>query len=52
MFDKAPDQKMGLMIGLFEELNPHFQDFLLDLMKKLIKLQDTGQDEQTIDKKP
>ncbi|MDR3170953.1 MAG: helix-turn-helix domain-containing protein [Treponema sp.] len=39
MFDKAPDQKMGLMIGLFEELNPHFQDFLLDLMKKLIKLQ-------------
>jgi transcriptional regulator with XRE-family HTH domain len=45
MFDKEPDQKLMQMVGLFGELNGHFQDFLLSLMSKLIKLQDQGADE-------
>jgi transcriptional regulator with XRE-family HTH domain len=45
MFDREPpDERLGQMIGLFQELNPHFQDFLFDIMGKLIKLQNTGQD--------
>jgi transcriptional regulator with XRE-family HTH domain len=42
MFDREPDRKLAQMVSLFGELNSHFQDFLLDLMSKLLKLQDQG----------
>lgn len=40
MFDKEPDKKLMEMVDFFGKLNSHFQDFLLDLMAKLIKLQE------------
>jgi transcriptional regulator with XRE-family HTH domain len=39
MFDNEPDLKMMRMIELFGGLSGHFQDFLLDFVAKLIKLQ-------------
>lgn len=47
MFDKdPPDVKLEEMIGLFRELNPYFQDFLFEMMNKLIKLQNTNKDKK------
>ncbi|MDR1627118.1 MAG: helix-turn-helix domain-containing protein [Spirochaetia bacterium] len=47
MFDREPpDRKLEQMISLFRELNPPFQDFLFDVMGKLIKLQNAGTDKK------
>jgi transcriptional regulator with XRE-family HTH domain len=39
MFDKTVDVKLEQLIGFFHELNPRFQDFLFEVLHKLIKLQ-------------
>jgi hypothetical protein len=44
MFDKEPDKKLMEMVDFFGKLNSHFQDFLLDFMAKLIKLQEKDEE--------
>jgi transcriptional regulator with XRE-family HTH domain len=39
MFDKTVDQRLEQLISLFREMSPQFQDFLFEVMDKLIKLQ-------------
>ena len=46
MFNKTPEQKMERIMNLFNELNPHFQDYALKQIDQLIELQKlTGSDE-------
>jgi transcriptional regulator with XRE-family HTH domain len=39
MFNNTPDEKMERMTGLFNELCPEFQDFVLRQINELIELQ-------------
>jgi transcriptional regulator with XRE-family HTH domain len=39
MFYSISEQRMKHMANLFRELSPEFQDFILDQIEKLIKLQ-------------
>jgi transcriptional regulator with XRE-family HTH domain len=46
MFNKTPEQKLERIMSLFNELNPHFQDYALKQIDQLIELQKlTGGDE-------
>jgi hypothetical protein len=45
MFNKAPADKKARILTLFDELNPQFQDYVLNVVDQLIKLQ---QEHQTI----
>jgi len=40
MFNTTPEEKMERMIGLFKELYPEYQDFVLKQIDELIELQD------------
>jgi len=42
MFNTTPEEKMERMIGLFNELYPEYQDFVLRQIDELIELQDAG----------
>ena len=39
MFNSTPEEKLERMTGLFNELNPEFQDFVLRQIDELIELQ-------------
>jgi transcriptional regulator with XRE-family HTH domain len=39
MFNSTPEEKMQRMIGLFNELYPEYQDFVLRQIDELIELQ-------------
>jgi transcriptional regulator with XRE-family HTH domain len=41
MFNSTPEEKMERMIGLFNELYPEYQDFVLRQIDELIELQNT-----------
>jgi transcriptional regulator with XRE-family HTH domain len=41
MFNSTPEEKMQRMIGLFNELYPEYQDFVLRQIDELIELQNT-----------
>jgi hypothetical protein len=41
MFNSTPEKKMEHMIGLFNELYPEYQDFVLRQIDELIELQNT-----------
>ncbi|GHV83317.1 hypothetical protein AGMMS50212_06570 [Spirochaetia bacterium] len=39
MFNNTPEEKMERILNLFNELNPHFQDYVLRQIEALIELQ-------------
>ena len=41
MFNSTPEEKLERMTGLFNELYPEFQDFVLRQIDELIELQNT-----------
>ncbi|GHV78426.1 hypothetical protein AGMMS49944_02170 [Spirochaetia bacterium] len=43
MFNKAPTDKKEQILRLFDELNPQFQDYVLNVVNQLIKIQQEHQ---------
>jgi hypothetical protein len=39
MFDTSPERKLDRIAGLFSELNPHFQNFVVRQIEELIETQ-------------
>jgi transcriptional regulator with XRE-family HTH domain len=39
MFNKAPTDKKERILRLFDELNPQFQDYVLNVVSQLLKVQ-------------
>jgi transcriptional regulator with XRE-family HTH domain len=39
MFNKAPADKKAQILSLFDELNPQFQDYVLNVVSQLLKVQ-------------
>jgi transcriptional regulator with XRE-family HTH domain len=39
MFNKAPTDKQERILRLFDELNPQFQDYVLNVVSQLLKVQ-------------
>lgn len=39
MFNKAPTDKKERILSLFDELNPQFQDYVLNVVSQLLKVQ-------------
>jgi transcriptional regulator with XRE-family HTH domain len=43
MFNKAPTDKKAQILRLFDELNPQFQDYVLNVVSQLIRIQQEHQ---------
>jgi transcriptional regulator with XRE-family HTH domain len=39
MFNKAPTDKKAQILSIFDELNPQFQDYVLNVVSQLLKMQ-------------
>jgi hypothetical protein len=44
MFNKAPMDKKAQILSLFDELNPQFQDYVLNVVSQLLKVQQEHKD--------
>ena len=47
MFDKETDKKINKAVGLFKQLNPEFQDYVLKQIDNLLELQDGSAGKET-----
>jgi transcriptional regulator with XRE-family HTH domain len=46
MFNRTPEQKTERILSLFNELNPHFQEYVLKQLDQLIALQNVSEQEE------